>query len=465
MASRPDFRSTALLSGLVSKLQLEEAERALTEGVDGETDEAAAIITEGLVADDQLAAKLVDLGILTAYQSAQLQAGRTKLNLGPYRVTDYIDKGGMGQVYKAEHELMGRVVAVKVLPLDKATPDAIENFRREIRTQAQLDHSHLVAAFDAGRDGRVHYLVTEYVPGTDLRRLVRVNGPLPMHQAAGIIMQAARGLAYAHQRGLIHRDVKPGNILVTPKGVAKVSDLGLAGFIHDADKDPLAWKIVGTPDYLPPERIESPGTATPISDIYSLGCTVYYTVTGKVPFPGGNPKEKARRHRDETPWHPRRFNPDLTDEFVEIIEDMMAKDPADRIQTAGEIAARMEPFAIEHTKLPTNLFKSPWMPPPLPTGQESDDAQATAVGEYEHDDGSSVNQFSQATSESGAEDTLTLRRRALRHAPPLAFAEPVDDEHFLSRGVSVAIALAISIPISMLLGALLTFLLLSLFRP
>jgi hypothetical protein len=155
----------------------------------------------------------------------------------------------------------------------------------------------------------------------------------------------------------------------------------------------------------------------------------------------------------------------LTDEFVEIIEDMMAKDPADRVQTAGEIAARMEPFAIEHTKLPTNLFKSPWMPPPLPTGQESDDAQATAVGEYEHDDGSSVNQFSQATSESGAEDTLTLRRRALRHAPPLAFAEPVDDEHFLSRGVSVAIALAISIPISMLLGALLTFLLLSLFRP
>lgn len=464
MASRPDFRSTALLSGLVSKIQLEEAERALADSADADLDSPAVLVSEGLVPADQLAAKLVDLGILTPYQSAQLQAGRTKLNLGPYRVTDYIDKGGMGQVYMAEHEVMGRVVAVKVLPLDKSTPDAIENFRREIRTQAQLDHSHLVAAFDAGCDGRVHYLVTEYVPGTDLRRLVRTNGPLPMHQAAGIIMQASRGLAYAHQRGLIHRDVKPGNILVTPKGVAKVSDLGLAGFIHDADKDPLAFKIVGTPDYLPPERIENPRAATAVSDIYSLGCTIYYTVTGKVPFPGGNPREKARRHREETPWHPRRFNPDLTDEFVEIIEDMMAKDPAQRIQSAGEVAARLEPFAVEHTRLPTKLFKSPWMPPPLPTGQESDDAQATAVGEYENDDGSSVNQFSQATSGSSAQDTLTIRRRALRYAPPLALSEAPGEEHFLSRGVSVAIALAISIPISMLLGALLSFVLMSLFR-
>ncbi|MFP6673681.1 MAG: serine/threonine-protein kinase [Pirellulaceae bacterium] len=464
MASRPDFRNTALLSGLVSKLQLEEAERALREDGSGDGDGPATL----LAADDQLAAKLVDLGVITPYQSAQLQAGRTKLNLGPYQVTDYIDKGGMGQVYKAEHDVMGRVVAVKVLPLDKATPEAIENFRREVRTQAQLDHPHLVAAFDAGRDGRVHYLVTEYIPGTDLRRLVRTNGPLPMHQAAGIIMQASRGLAYAHQRGLIHRDVKPGNILVTPNGIAKVSDLGLAGFIHDADNDPLAWKIVGTPDYLAPERIENPGAGSSISDIYSLGCTVYYTVTGKVPFPGGSPKEKARRHREETPWHPRRFNPDLTDEFVEIIEDMMAKDPLQRIQSAGEVATRLEPFAIEQTRLPTStkLFKSPWMPQPLPTGHDSDDAQATEVGEYEQDNGSSVNQFSQVTAGSGAQDTLSMRRRALRHAPPLALTEPPDSEHFLSRGVSVAIALAISIPVSMLLGALLSFFLLNLFgRP
>lgn len=464
MPSRPDFRNTALLSGLVSKLQLEEAECALREQSEGDGDSPAAL----LAADDQLAAKLVDLGVITPYQSAQLQAGRTKLNLGPYQVVDYIDKGGMGQVYKAEHEVMGRVVAVKVLPLDKATPEAIENFRREVRTQAQLDHPHLVAAFDAGRDGRVHYLVTEYIPGTDLRRLVRTNGPLSMHQAAGIIMQAARGLAYAHQRGLVHRDVKPGNILVTPKGVAKVSDLGLAGFIHDADNDPLAWKIVGTPDYLAPERIENPGAGSSISDIYSLGCTVYYTVTGKVPFPGGSPKEKARRHREETPWHPRRFNLDLTDEFVEIIEDMMAKDPQQRIQSAGEVATRLEPFAIEQTRLPasTKLFKSPWMPPPLPTGHDSDDAQATEVGEYENDNGSSVNQFSQVTSGSNAQDTLSMRRRALRHAPPLALSEPPNDEHYLSRGVSVAIALAISIPVSMLLGALLSFFLLTLFgRP
>ena len=126
---------------------------------------------------------------------------------------------------------MGRESAVKVLPLTKATPEAITNFTREIRTQAQLDHTNLVRAYDAGHDGNVHYLVVEYVPGTDLRRLIRTHGALPVQQAANVIMQAAKGLDHAHKRGLIHRDVKPGNILVTPDGIAKVSDLGLAGFM------------------------------------------------------------------------------------------------------------------------------------------------------------------------------------------------------------------------------------------
>jgi serine/threonine protein kinase len=129
-----------------------------------------------------------------------------------------------------------------------------------------------------------------------------------MQQAANVIVQAARGLEYAHQRGLIHRDVKPGNILVTPAGVAKVSDLGLSGFIDEAEQDPRAGRIVGTADYLSPEQIHSPSEVTSVSDIYSLGCTLYYAISGKVPFPGGTTKDKARRHLEETPWHPRRFN-------------------------------------------------------------------------------------------------------------------------------------------------------------
>ena len=138
----------------------------------------------------------------------------------------------MGQVFVALHQMMERRVAIKVLPQSKSNSDSIANFKREIQTQAKLDHRNLVRAYDAGHDGNVYFLVTEYVPGTDLRRLVRSRGPLTMKQAASVITQAALGIEYAHSQGLIHRDVKPGNLLVTPEGSVKVSDLGLAGFLN-----------------------------------------------------------------------------------------------------------------------------------------------------------------------------------------------------------------------------------------
>ena len=137
----------------------------------------------------------------------------------------------MGQVFRAQHTMMGRTVAIKVLPRYKSTPVAIASFTREIRAQAQMDHENLVRAFDAGHDGNVYFLVTECVPGTDLRKYVRLRGRLSMSEAATIISQAALGLGYAHSRGLIHRDVKPGNLLVTTTGQTKVSDLGLSGFL------------------------------------------------------------------------------------------------------------------------------------------------------------------------------------------------------------------------------------------
>jgi serine/threonine protein kinase len=342
---------------------------------------------------------------------------------------------------------------------------------REIRTQGQLDHPNLVRAFDAGQDGKVHYLVTEYVPGTDLRRLVRSQGPLTMRQAASVIMQAAVGLEYAHTRGLIHRDIKPGNILVTPKGVAKLSDLGLAGFIHEAEEDPRVGRIVGTPDYLAPELIDNPNQVERISDIYSLGCTLYYAVTGKVPFPGGSTSDKLRRHRVETPWHPRRFNSEISEEFVEIIADMMEKDPMLRIQTAKDVASRLDPWATDVSQFPSpQLTKSPWMPPPLPTGAD-DEAQDTNVGSYDEEFDSSrlesASQYSQntdAVAASGQETRPVRRRGAQNSPPPLPLMESMREPPVLSRGVSVAIALAVSIPLSMLLGAALSFLLLTWFR-
>ena len=351
-----NFKVTALASSLVTEEQIRTAFSRSTKPDD----------TQSQVSDKRLAGQLVRMGVLTNYQADQLLAGRTKLTLGPYIITDWIGQGGMGQVFKAVHDMLGRASAVKVLPLHKTTPDAIESFRREIRAQAKLDHANLVRAFDAGEDGNVHYLVVEYVPGTDLRRLVRSKGRLTVQQAANIIKQSAEGLAHAHERNLIHRDIKPGNILVTPDGTAKLSDLGLAFYLNDRS-DPRAGKIVGTADYLSPEQIRTPNNITSNSDIYSLGCTLYYAVTGKVPFPGGNSHSKARRHLEETPWHPRRFNEEVSDDFVDLIGDMMEKDPLHRIQSAMEVAERLSPWAADNSPLLTEELddKPRWTPEPV----------------------------------------------------------------------------------------------------
>lgn len=416
--TRSVFRNAALLSGLVTQAQLDAAENVLLEDpltVDGGSE----------LSDDSLANKLVDTRVITRYQADQMLTGRNKLNLGPYLVTDFIGQGGMGQVFKAVHNVMGRECAVKILPVHKSTPEAIANFTREIRTQAKLDHPNLVRAYDAGQDGSVHYLVTEFVPGTDLRRLIRSDGPLTMQQAASVIMQAARGLHHAHESKLIHRDVKPGNILVTPEGIAKVSDLGLAGFMNEGAADPRAGKIVGTADYLSPEQIRNPHEVGNASDVYSLGCTLYYAITGKVPFPGGTPNSKAQRHLAETPWHPKRFNPDISEEFVEVIADMMEKDPASRIPTAAEVAARLEPWATEIGVSPAPLTKSPWTPPPLPTGAEdsSQDTDSSRVDSEEFDSNrqESGSQWSQATVSGGTANQETRQlpsRRSSGALPP-----------------------------------------------
>ncbi len=450
---RSTFSSAAILSGIVTQEQIDAALEALaTQG--GRAPATTATVE---ISDDQLADQLVQMGVLTSYQSVQLKAGKTKLHLGPYIITDFIGQGGMGYVFKAVHELMGRESAVKVLPLHKQTPDAIANFTREIRMQAKLDHANLVRAFDAGHDGNVHYLVVEYVPGTDLRQLVRRQRRLTMQQAAKIIMQSARGLHYAHESGLIHRDVKPGNILVTPEGVAKVSDLGLAGFMNESASDPRAGKIVGTADYLSPEQIKTPQDITAASDIYSLGCTLYYAITGKVPYPGGSPSSKARRHCDETPWHPRRFNPEVSEEFVEVIADMMEKDPAARLSSAAEVAARLEPWAIDAGPIPSQqMTRSAWLPPPLPTGKEEEilhetDSATFDISELGWGEPQGSSQYSDATQglTSASQDTRSSQGLGIPAPPPLTSFVPANR---LSRAACVLIALAIGVPASILLG-------------
>ena len=343
---RLNFEKCALTSGLLSAQQLEEARLALRNGgqqVPGRRPAVAA------PTDQELSEKIVELGLLNAWQAKQLLDGRTKFTLGSYRIIDSLGQGGMGHVFKAEDPILKRVVAIKVLPRDKSTPEAIANFTREIQALSSLNHPKLVRAVDAGNDGNVNFLVTEYVPGSDLRKLVRRNGPLSMEAAANIISQVAEGLHHAHQQGIVHRDVKPGNVLVTPEGDAKLSDLGLAGpmYSSNADQDPRYGKIVGTADYLSPDHILSPWNPVPAWDIYSLGCTLYYAVTGKVPFPGGTTSDKARAHCSLKPLDPRRLNHQLSDAFVDVVADMMAKDPAQRVPSALAVIDRLAPWAKE----------------------------------------------------------------------------------------------------------------------
>lgn len=333
---RPRFRDTALASGLVDEAQLHLAE----EGAATLLDRSIAPPSEW---DQAVADTLVQSKVLTPFQAREMLAGRKRFRLGQYTVLDEVARGGMGQVFRAEHAMMGREVAVKVLPRAKATPESEAAFRREMRMLGRLDHENLVRAFDAGYDAMVYYLVTELVPGIDLKRQIQKTGVMDEATAASVIAQAAKGLAYAHDQGLVHRDVKPGNLLVMPDGRVKVLDLGLAGSQLEEESARLG-RVVGTMDYIAPEQIRTPDDVGPSADIYALGCTLYYAVCGQVPFPDGTRREKMQRHLYEVPPSIHKLAPWLSVDFCRLIESMMAKDPDQRLRSATEVVERLRPW-------------------------------------------------------------------------------------------------------------------------
>jgi serine/threonine protein kinase len=429
------FRQSALASGLLAPQQLDDALAGLVAGARHES------LTPDQVTDDELGQRLVDLGYLNRWQVEQLKEGRTKFTLGPYRIVNAIGRGGMGHVFKAEHKLLGRIEAIKVLPKSKSTPEAVAAFQREIRAQAQLDHSNLVRISYADFEGDTYFFVTEFVPGTDLRKLVRRNGPLPFPIAATIVSQAAEGLHYAHRRGLVHRDVKPGNLLVTPDGHTKITDLGLAWFLtEELDPTPIGRKrsLVGTADYLAPETIREPEKILPVSDVYALGCTLYYAVTGKVPFPGGSTADKMRRHLEEVPLNPLHFNPDLPQGFCDAIAAMMDKDPDRRTPTAAAVVDLLRPWCDEQaTRMMAEnnpqqseiLARSGTSPAP-PPAQLAETASFSVLDDVESppnplDSPSQISQISQGTVSMSAESEETLSGVHIPHRPGQAAGSPV----------------------------------------
>jgi hypothetical protein len=357
--------------------------------IDGDTANTKTLRTTEL--DRRLAELLVDRGILNKWQTAQLLEGRTKFTLGNYLILNAIGKGGYGHVFLGREGVVGEsevdqaitqnqtdsksdlkpLVALKVLPLAKTTPELLERFRNEITLQKRLCHQNLVRFIDSGHDGSVDFMVHEFIDGGDVKALLQREGVIPYDIAAVIITELSKGVQYLHDQGIIHRDIKPANILISSAGEAKLIDFGLSvdfncsraqndktqlesesQFDKDVDKMSVD-KIAGTIDYVAPDQICNPSEPIPAWDIYSIGCSFYQLLTGKVPFPKGNMKQKLAAHVNIEPTDPRVFNQSIPFHIAELILLMLAKDPTKRIKSANEIIERL----------------SHWLPPDGLTGQ------------------------------------------------------------------------------------------------
>jgi serine/threonine protein kinase len=297
----------------------------------------------------KLAGLLVRDGILTNFQVEQFLLGKwRRFHIGKYKVLERLGSGGMGSVYLCEHRFMRRRVAVKVLPAAKAEDSsALERFYREARAVAALDHPNIVRAYDIDQDEKLHFLVMEYVEGASLQEIVKKHGRMDVLRATHYIRQAAIGLQHAHENGLVHRDIKPGNVLVDRSGIVKVLDMGLARFFND-DEDNLTKRhdenVLGTADYLAPEQALDSHGVDIRADIYSLGATFYFLLTGNTPFNEGTVAQKLIWHQTRQPKSVRSLRPDVPEGLTAVLDKMMAKDPTHRYQVPGELIEALAPW-------------------------------------------------------------------------------------------------------------------------
>ncbi|HEV3263393.1 MAG TPA: serine/threonine-protein kinase [Gemmataceae bacterium] len=349
---------------------------------------------------EALAQQLRQRGWLTAFQADQLLQGQGKdLVLGPYRLLDMLGEGGMGQVFRAVHQRLGRVVALKVIRPERVSqnPEVVRRFQREARAAAQLSHPNVIIIYDADQVGDRHFIAMEYVEGIDLAALVRDGGPLPVTRACDYIRQAALGLQHAHERDLVHRDIKPSNLFVsrpstraasaktsgryrvpqlapqsgpddqtvlgsprpqepaapTPEAVVKILDMGLARLLESPDGSSFDSSLtqegllMGTPDYIAPEQARNSHNVDIRADLYSLGCTLYFLLTGQPPFPQGTTIEKLLMHQLDEPQPVEDLRPGLPDAVTVVVRKLMAKRPEDRYQTPADVVAVL-------AALPTN---------------------------------------------------------------------------------------------------------------
>jgi serine/threonine-protein kinase len=313
-----------------------------------------------------LARQLLERDWLTPYQVNQVFRGRAgDLVVGPYLLLERLSESGKGQTFKSRHLRFNRVVALQVLRKESlADLEAIQEFHEEVQAASQLEHPNLVVAYDADSVGDVHFVSMEYVEGTNLEKLVKEHGALPVELACDFVQQAAHGLQHICQRGMIHGDVKPSNLIVRRRKSGVLSTrpgsshlpppgslLKIVGLTHlqqfsgrkaSARRLAAESEIAAAVDYMAPERATHAQDVDIRADLYSLGCVFYYLLTGRLPFPGGSPAEKVQRHRSLMPVAVEHLRPEVPEAVVAVLEKLLAKRPENRYQTPAELVTALE---------------------------------------------------------------------------------------------------------------------------
>lgn len=305
--------------------------------------------TRGLTGDIRdFAEDMVRDGIITNFQAEQFLLGKWRgFTIGKFKLLERVGVGGMGQVFLCEHMFMKRRVAIKVLPPAKAEqPAALGRFYREARAAGSLHHPNIVRTQDIDQDGNLHFIVMEYVDGSNLLDVVKKHGPMDIRRASHYMLQVANGLDYAFRNGIIHRDIKPGNVLIDRKGRARILDMGLARFYKDHG-DQLTLKyddkiVLGTADYVAPEQVANSHAVDIRADIYGMGATFYFLLAGHPVFPTGTVSQKLLWHRTKEPTPIRQIRQDLPEGLATLVTKMLAKDPKVRFQTPAQVAAELE---------------------------------------------------------------------------------------------------------------------------